>query len=72
MLQSTYRHHSVARQPLETIWMMPNSTMAGTTSMNTSSTPSRIIPPAMPNRPETKELASTVTPMTARATGASI
>ena len=52
--------------------MMPNSTMAGATSMNTSSTPSRIIPPAMPNKPETKELASTVTATTASAKGASI
>jgi hypothetical protein len=52
--------------------MMPNSTMAGATSMKISMTPSRIIPPAMPNRPETKELTSTVTATTARAKGASI
>ena len=42
------------------------------TGMMAKRIPMRIMPPAMPNSPETKELASTVTPMTASARGGSI
>ncbi len=67
MLQSTWRIHSVARQPLDAVWMVPNSTIAGATSMKTSSTPSRMSPPAIPKMPDMKDVERIVTAMTASA-----
>jgi hypothetical protein len=59
-------------QPFVAIWMTPNSTMAGATSMNTSSTPNRIMPPAMPKMPEMKEDPSTAAATAAMATAPSV
>ena len=45
-----------------------NSTIAVGTSKKTSSTPSMIMPPAMPNTPETSEATNTAVPITASET----
>ena len=42
-----------------------NSTMAVDTSKKTSSTPSMIMPPAMPNTPDTRDATKTAVPITA-------
>jgi hypothetical protein len=50
--------------------MVPNSIMAGATSRKSSSTPSRMIPPAMPKIPEMKEVTRMVAPTMARTAAA--
>src|SRR3954452_23386992 len=57
------------RQILPLSWRIENTTIAVATSKNTSSEPSRIIPPASPNTPETKEAASTAVPIARMAVG---
>src|SRR5262245_25578358 len=53
--------HSQARQPLEAICVKPCSTMAAASGMIASRMPSRIMPPAMPNIPEMKDVDTTAT-----------
>ena len=50
--------------------MVPNSIMAGATSRKISSTPSRMMPPAMPKMPEMKDVTRMVTATMARTAGA--
>src|SRR3954465_15921623 len=56
MRQITKRAHSTARDPVATNWMIEKITMPVATSKQESSTPARIIPPAIPNRPEMNDV----------------
>ena len=54
VFQTMCRRHRSARQPLEAICVTACSTMACGSGMITSSTPTRISPPAMPNTPDSR------------------
>src|SRR3984893_4703559 len=51
-----------ARQPLEAICVIACSTIAAGNGISTSSTPIRIMPPAMPNRPDRNAVATISAP----------
>jgi hypothetical protein len=72
MRHSTWRYQRIARQPLAAIWMTPNRTIAGATSMKSNSSPSRSMPPAMPKMPEMNDVTTTAIATTANRWGASI
>src|SRR5689334_1477649 len=63
MRHTTASRHSIARQPLEASCDTPCSIIAAGTGMSASSTPMRIMPPAIPRMPEMNEVAR---PETAR------
>jgi hypothetical protein len=54
------RRSSTARQPFDTLWTAPCTTIAAGTGSSSASTPIRIRPPAMPNTAERKAVARTL------------
>mgnify|MGYP006196899649 CR=1 FL=1 len=67
--QAIQRRHSTARQPLETNWVTPCSTIAGATATNWARISIRISPPAMPNRPDRNAVATISNPSAAIRSG---
>src|SRR5258708_21009037 len=63
------RRHKKARQPLEAIWVIACSTIAEGSGRMVSSTPIRISPPAMPNRPDRNAVATISRPRAAIISG---
>src|SRR5258708_26954545 len=61
--------HKKARQPLEAIWVIACSTIAEGSGRMVSSTPIRISPPAMPNRPDRNAVATISRPRAAIISG---
>src|SRR5258708_22934690 len=61
--------HKKARQPFEAIWVIACSTMAEGSGRMVSSTPIRISPPAMPNRPDRNAVATISRPRAAIISG---
>src|SRR5260370_29687767 len=59
------RRHRTARQPLEAICVIACSTIADGSGRMVSSTPIRISPPAMPNRPDRNAVATISRPSAA-------
>src|SRR5262245_9328263 len=66
--QLTWPHQLTTRQALPVAANRENSTIAVGTSKKINSTPSMIMPPAMPNTPDTREATNTATPIAASAT----
>src|SRR5262249_41133581 len=66
--QLTWPHQLTTRQALPVAANSENSTMAVGTSKKINSTPSIIMPPAMPKTPDTSEATNTATPIAASAT----
>ena len=50
------RHHSNPRQPFDAICVTPCSIIASGTGISASSTPIRIMPPAMPKMPDRNDV----------------
>src|SRR6185312_5877566 len=61
--------HRTARQPLEAICVIACSTIAVGSGISISSTPIRIMPPAMPNRPDRNAVATIRAPRAAIISG---
>src|SRR6266403_1018499 len=61
--------HKKARQPFEAIWVIACSTIAEGSGRMVSSTPIRISPPAMPNRPDRNAVATISRPRAAIISG---
>src|ERR1035437_8537629 len=61
--------HKKARQPFEAIWVIACSTIADGSGSRASSTPIRISPPAMPNRPDRNAVATISEPSAAIISG---
>src|ERR1700726_4500719 len=61
--------HKKARQPLDAIWVMACSTIAVGSGIRVNSTPIRISPPAMPNRPDRNAVATISRPRAAIISG---
>src|SRR6188768_4132215 len=57
--------HRKARQPFDAICVIACSTIAVGSGISISSTPIRIMPPAMPNRPDRKAVATIKAPRAA-------
>src|SRR5580704_18616222 len=64
-----WRRHRKARQPFDAIWVIACSTIAVGSGISVSSTPIRIIPPAMPNRPDRNDVATISRPRAAIISG---
>ena len=64
-----WRRHRKARQPLEAICVIACSTIAVGSGIKASSTPIRISPPAMPNRPDRNAVATISRPRAAIISG---
>ena len=57
-LQRTCRHHSSPRHTFDAIWVTACNAIAAGSGRTASNTPARINPPAMPNRPDKKAVAT--------------